>query len=193
MDKDNITPDGQPEAAPIVDAAADPKGTVSNEVADSISLKEINEFLGKNYKDKEGALKSLKDTFSFVGKKVEAPKPVEGKETKPDATAEFAKQLRELKDQLFYSENPDYKPYKSVISKMGDNPSDVVQTDEFKTIFDKASGFDKIQKQKTVLETNPRIGTVRNKLQEAQDSASKRDYNSAGKLATEAVLEAYGL
>ena len=186
MEKEINTSKGQAEGEVIVDASATPKETVSS--VDTLSLKEINEHLGKTYKDKESALKSLKDTFSFVGKKIEQAAPVAS-----ESNNDVAKQLKEMKTDLFYSKNPDYEPYRGVISKMGENPADVVQTPEFKDVFVKAAGYDKIQKSKTVLESNPRIGMVRNKQTEAIDAVSKRDYNKANRLATESVIEALEL
>ena len=120
----------------------------------------------------------------------EVESPVEKTSSRND---DFARQIKEMKEQLFYSENPDYKPYKGLISKMGENPADVIGMQEFKDVFDKANSFDKTQKQKTVLESNPRIGVVRNKLTEAQQAAGGRDYVSASKLATAAVMEAYDM
>ena len=194
MNKDNITSEGQLGDAAVASESSKPNGTVSNEGLETVSLKEINDFLGKNYKDKSSALKSLKDTFSFVGKKVEKTAEVESPVEKPSSrNDDFARQIKEMKEQLFYSENPDYKPYKGLISKMGENPADVIGMQEFKDVFDKANSFDKTQKQKTVLESNPRIGVVRNKLTEAQQAAGGRDYVSASKLATAAVMEAYDM
>lgn len=178
----------------IVDESVASKETVSSEAGENVSLKEINEYLGKNYKDKGSALKSLKDTFSFVGKKVEKSAEVESSDVKSKSGGDdFARRIKEMKEQLFYSENPDYKPYKGLISKMGENPADVVGLPEFKDVFDKASSFDKNQTKKNVLESNPRIGVVRNKLKEATEAAGGRDYNTASKLATDAVMEAYDM
>lgn len=189
---DNNTPEGQLGDAALASESTNPNGTVSVGAEGSVSLKEINEYLGKNYKDKESALKSLKDTFSFVGKKVEKVAEVESPAGRPSSNNDdFARQIKEMKEQLFYSENPEYKSYKGIIGKMGENPADVVGMPEFKDVFSKASSFDKTQKQKTVLESNPRIGVVRNKLSEAQQAAGSRDYNSASSLATAAVMEAY--
>lgn len=178
----------------IVDESVASKETVSSEALDSLSVKEINDFLGKNYKDKGSALKSIKDTFSFVGKKVEKSADVESPDVKPNSNnGDFARQIKEMKEQLFYSENPEYKSYKGIIGKMGENPADVVGMPEFKDVFEKASSFDKNQTKKTVLESNPRIGVVRNKLKEATEAAGGRDYNTASKLATDAVMEAYDM
>lgn len=185
MNPETIIPAGQPGAQPIASGASDPKGTASNVVPESLTLNELNEFLGKTYPDKTTALKSLKDTFSYVGKKIEAAAPVA-----PTTDADVVAQLREMKTEFFYAKNPQYESLRAVIGKMGENPSDVVNSPEFKTIFDKTSGYDKIQKSKTVLESNPRIGQVRSKMAEAKEATGKRDYTTGTSKAVQAVLEA---
>lgn len=191
MNTENNTSAGQ-DGAPLAGAASSPAeavGNVETTVAD-LSLKELNSYLGKNYPDKATALKSLKDTFSYVGQKVEAVE-AKVKAAQPD-TSEFTRQIQEMKQQLFYSENPQYKSpeIKAIISKMGENPADVVETPEFKAIFDKVNGYDKIQKTKTVLESNPRIGQVRNKMTEAKTALDgEHNYSKAKDLAVSALLE----
>lgn len=187
MENGTTTPEGQP-GAPLAGGAADPKGTGPSVDAGTISLSEISALLGKQYKDKEGALKSIKDTFSYVGKKIEAAMP-----QAPATDPSVAAQLKKMSDELFYSKNPQYDTpeYREVISKIGENPAEVVGTPTFKTIFEKTSGYDKIQKTKTVLESNPRIGQVRNKMTEAKEAAQKRDYANANTNAVAAVIEAY--
>ena len=193
MNTENNIQAGQ-DGSTLAGVASSPAGTVGNveTKGGDLSLTELNTFLGKNYPDKATALKSLKDTFSYVGKKVEAAS-VQTPAASPD-TSEFTRQIKEMKEQLFYSENPQYKTpeMKGMISKMGENPADVVATPEFKAIFDKVSGYDKIQKTKTVLESNPRIGQVRNKISEAKTALNTGagDYTKAKDLAVGAVLEA---
>jgi|ERR1035437_1249056 hypothetical protein len=186
MENGTTTPEGQT-GAPLAGGASVPAGTGPSVDAGTISLKELESFLGKTYPDKATALKSLKDTQSYVGRKIEAATPVPA--TDPTVAAE----LRAMKNELFYSKNPQYDTpeLREVISKIGENPADVVNGASFKVIFDKTSGYDKIQKTKTVLESNPRIGQVRNKMSEAKEAAKGRDYTNANKKAVAAVLESY--
>lgn len=188
MNEENITSEGQLGEHAIASESSNPTETVSSETVENLSLKEINSFLGKNYKDKGTALKSIKDTFSFVGKKIEASAPVSQSDN-----GEVAKQLREMKTELFYSKHPEYESFKGAISKMGENPADVVEMPEFKDVFVKASGFDKIQKTKTVLESNPRIGQIRNKQKEAHEALVGRNYSAANAIAVESVIEGLDL
>jgi hypothetical protein len=188
MNEENITSETQPGGKTVAGESTDVKETVSDKTAlESLTLNEINDFLGKQYKDKGTALKSIKDTFSYVGKKIEASAPVQSD------NSEVAKQLREMKTELFYSKHPEYESYKGVISKMGENPASVVEMPEFKDIFGKATGFDKIQKTKTVLESNPRIGQIRNKQKEANEALNNREYVRANSIAVESVIEGLDL
>lgn len=187
MNEENITSEGQLGDAAVASESSNPKETVSNEVAESLSLKELNDYLGKNYKDKTSAIKSIKDTFSFVGKKIEASAPVS------HDNGDVARQLKEMKTELFYSKHPEYESFKGAISKMGENPADVIMMPEFKDIFDRASSFDKIQKTKTVLESNPRIGQIRNKQKEATEALQSRNYEKADSIAVESVIEGLNL
>ncbi len=189
MENGTTTPEGQA-GTPLAGGASAPAGTGPSVEAGAISLKELNAFLGKTYLDKDTALKSLKDTFSYVGKKIEAAMP-----QTPASDPTVAAELRKMSNEIFYAKNPQYDTpeYREVISKMGENPAEVVGTPTFKNIFDKTSGYDKIQKQKTVLESNPRIGTVRNKITEAKEATKNRDYTAANKSAVGAVLDAYEL
>ena len=131
-------------------------------VEPSISLADLNAQLGKEFKDKETALKSLKDTQSFVGKKVE---------TKVDPTIQ--EQLdnlqAELKDSNFYRDNPQYnnETTKKLIQKMGKNPEEVVNDEVFKEIYNKTSAYDKSQESKSVLHNSSRLGQASTKMDDA--------------------------
>lgn len=161
--------------------SADAEGTVSNESKpEALTLDEINSALGKNFKDLPTALKSVKDTYSYVGKRKEdIIKEVGG------SNNEIASELKTIKDNMFFDKNPDYAPYKSLISKMGENPVDVVNSEEFKTIFEKAKGFDESQKLKSVLTSNPRLAQTKDALTKAREAGNTDDRD---RLVAQAVL-----
>lgn len=154
-----------------------------------MSLKELNEYLGKNYPNKESALKSIKDTFSYVGKKIE-------KATDVDESKFISKEQYER--DMFFSKNPDYdkpsvKTVLEAISKsQGLSIVDAAQTEAFKEVFGAVKGFSESQQLKSVLESNPRLASTKSKLSQANDAQNKGDLESARTLATKAVLEAYG-
>lgn len=183
-ENETTTEEGQGEGSHVNPAS--PETAVSNtpEVSpESMTLSELNGFLGKNFKDKATALSSLKETFSYVGKRKEDILKEAG--VYNEATT---KEIREIKENLFYKDNPDLTPYRGAISKMGSNPEEVVNTPEFKQIFEKAIGNDKDQKLKSVLVSNPRIAASKDNLTKAREAMESGNRELAEKNAVAAVL-----
>lgn len=138
-----------------------------SESIETLSLKELNEYLGKDFKDKGTAMKSLKDTFSYVGmKKEDIAKEIQSKQQ----TEGLSKEIKQIKENMFYDKNPDLAPYRTLIQKLGDNPEDVLNMPEFKGIYEQAKGFNESQKLKTVLQSNPRIASQRDSLSKASEA-----------------------
>lgn len=137
-----------------------------------LSLEQLNSLLGKNFKDIETAQKSIKELNSYVGKKKEDIEV----ETKKQFEA-TARELAEIKKNMFYDKNPDYKEYRSLIEKIGSNPEDVVRSPEFKLVYEKAANYDKSQNFKTVLESNSRVTQTRETFKKADElmAAGKKD------------------
>lgn len=177
---ENTTLDAQPEAQTNV-GAADGNGAVSQP---SLTLEEINTILGKDFKDKETALKSLKDTQSYVGKRKEDI----AKEVGGD-TAELSNQIKQMREDLFYKDNPQFAEHRALISKLGENPAEAVNTPEFKILFEKADGFTKSQNLKSVLVSNPRLASSKNNLDKATEALQTGNQSEAESLATKAVLD----
>lgn len=163
-------------------------------VADSntvLSLEDINSLTGRKYPDLATARTALKETYSKVGKmgKVEKDliKTMDELKIKDEALSE----IKGIKDELFYSKHPQYEQYRSVIAKMGNTPSEVVSTEEFKKIFTDLTEFEKTKNAKSVLVTNPRIGQAKTKIDEANEQVKSGQYATAKDTAIAAVLEAY--
>jgi hypothetical protein len=183
---DETTVETQTDASQLNAAVVD---TASSNVApEAMTLDELNSTLGKDFKDKASALNSIRELNKFVGKKKEDILAEAGL-----GTANFAKELAELKENQFYSQNPDLKEYRGLISKLGSNPEQVVQTAEFKGIFEKAKGYDDTVKLKTVLESNPRLSASKDNLTKAKEAMSTGNVAQAETHALKAVLEAYEL
>ena len=70
----------------------------------------------------------------------------------------------------------------------------MVNREEFKTIFEKVSGYDKSIKLKTVLESNPRITSSRDNLTKASEIVQKTGQvtHEVQRHALNAVKDAYG-
>lgn len=191
MDNEYITPevlvgeDMNPEFAPS--ATKETVSAVSPNTADTLTLAELNQALGKNYKDKDSAIKSFKDTFSYVGKKFEDIAP------KIDPNQFISREQYE-KD-MFYSQNPELNKseIREVIDAMakakGLSPKDVVESDTFKAVFSKVKGYDESQSLKSVLETNPRLASTRDSFSQAKEAYKAGKKDEAESLITKAVLE----
>lgn len=162
-------------------------------VADSnkLSLEEINNLTGRKYKDIEAARKALKTTYSMVGKVGQLERDLETLKKNGENQSSSADRIKQIETELFYSNNPQYKPYKDTIQAMGGNPAEVVEKETFKKIFADLSEFEKSKSAKSVLESNPRIGQAKTKLEGAREKEMKGDHVGANSDAVAAVLEAY--
>lgn len=139
-----------------VNTPADGGGTVEES---AVKLTELNKFLGADFKDVPTALKALKDTKDFVGKRKEdiaAEVTASLQQTTPNMS-QVESDIQALKNQLFYSQNPQYKGLEPVINSMGANPSEVVGTDAFKTVYEKVKVADEIAQNKSVVQSNSRL------------------------------------
>lgn len=204
MNEENITDGTLSDASQL--NAADVSSTVGSgtdttaptQPVEALTLAEINASLGKNFPTKESAIKAFKDTFSYVGKKREdIEKEVRANVQTDDRISKLAQELEVERKERFYDRNPQYADpaVRKLIDSIGGNPSDVVNREEFKQVFEKVSGFDKSQKLKTVLESNPRITSSRDNLTKASEIRNKTGQvnHEVEKLAVNAVKEAFEL
>lgn len=155
--QDNLTADTLPDASQL----NAPDGQAAD--ADTLSLAELNTFLGKDFKDKDAALKAVKDTFAYVGRKIETASPAPEATT---GTSTLEADVRSLREDLFYSQHPEYAEYRSLISSMG-NPTEVVEKPEFKTIFEKVKEADQVRTTRSVVASNPRLAQEQTATEEA--------------------------
>lgn len=183
---EDLTEDPQPE---VETEGGEP--AVGNESVAEMSLAELNEALGKEYPDKETALKSIKDTFSYTGKRKEDIINEFKKTTNENELANKVSSLEGmLKESNFYAEHPEYKPYKDLVAKFG-SPEEAIKDEGFQKTFKKLSAFDEAEKTKSVLHSNPKLGKITDKMTEAKTALAAGDRNKAGESAVAAVLEAY--
>lgn len=146
-------------------------------VSDTLTLAEMNQVLGKDFKDKDTALKALKDTFSYVGKRKEdiAAEVAKAQQPQPPAAdPTLASTVHELKTQLFYTQNPQFKGYEDVIKAMGSDPAEVVGTDVFKKVFEKGQVADEVEQKKSVVSSSPRLAQQKSALEDAVNIANSR-------------------
>jgi len=192
-----------------------------------VELKDIlKSALGKEFPDNESALKSIKDTYSFVGKAgwykkaVDAVATAKGLDEKgavkyimenlpqeplPQTPAPQVEQpavdqnkfisREQYENDMFFSKNPDLEPHRALLSDLqkatNKSLSEVVQSDAFKGIYDKAKAHDEFKKSKSVLMSNPRLGQVQDKMTQAREAVKRGDTNTARANAVGAVLDAF--
>lgn len=165
---DNPSPDTLADGVHV--ASADGGGTVG---AAALSLEDLNKHLGADFKDVPTALRALKDTKDFVGKRKEDIAKELQVTVAPQEVASKS-DVQELKSQLFYSQNPQYKGYESLISKLGSDPTAVVASDEFKTVFEKVKVADEVANTKSVVASNSRISQAKSVVDSAVSIANAR-------------------
>lgn len=105
---------------------------------------------------------------------------------------------REQYDQdTFYAQNQALAPFKSMITavqKAGnfETPQAAIEGDAtLKASIEKATAYDKQQGNKSVLQTNPRLGQVTDNIAQARTAQKEGNQTQAAGLAVNAVLEAF--
>ena len=154
---DNQTPDTQLETVDV--AAPSGEEAVSEPIA--LSLEEINEMTGKTYKDKDSALKSIKDMSSMAGRVAD----LQGKREEPKVakTPEAADDSRfqALETELFLSRNPSHEANLEVLqalaSSAGVSLKEATELPAYTALYEKAVGYDENQNKRTIAGSNNRV------------------------------------
>lgn len=188
MDPFDTTESTLPDAADITAPDSDSASTEP-----SVTLKELNSFLGKEFPSKETALKALRDTQVFavtreekIAERVRSSMPVN------DMSALTA-ELAQVKENLFFRDNPDYADYRDTIKALGKNPADVVESEAFKRIFVDAKAGKEFKNTRTVLESNPRIAEARSTFDKAMEASKSGNTAMSKQYAAQAVIDALGI
>lgn len=199
---EDITPNGLPDGGNQSDA----DGTASEGSAELLNLSELNQLLGKSFPTKDAALKSIKDTFSYTGQvgqlRAELDRYKASGSAAPQAdNSEMMSTVKALQEQLeettFFSERPELKEYQTTLRELrtstGKSMSELANSEAIKPLFEKALAQDAAAKKRSVLESNPRLGQVRNKFQEAREALKEGNRDGAVETSISAVLDAYDL
>lgn len=162
----------------------------SNTSPEVVSLKElVKQATGRDYKSDEEALAGIKETYKFATTRAPQQQSVPA----DSAALEALRQRVEISD--FYAENPDMKTHKDLIETFavakGLSRDEVIKNEEFKGLVGKLKIADEVQSSKSVLESNPRLGLVRNKIDEAREALKSGNVGAARSAAIGSVLEAY--
>lgn len=221
-------------------SAADGQGA---EQSGSITLEALRETLGKDFKDVDGALKSLKDTYSYVGSQAQYREKVGALATalgtdEQGVLATIDNLMQEINNEsgggnapeqmqdrdgfvskeqyqedMFFSKNDNISGIREELSVLKDNFGADQSWDEFvaseraQRLITPINGYREMEAQKSVLESNPRIGMASDKLSDAQKNMRESQQraqagdiagahqaeNAAREGAVGSVLEAYGI
>lgn len=180
-----------------VDAAESGEAAVSEQAQSSdveaLTLEEIKAALGKNFESKEKALKAIKDTFSYVGKKQE------------DATTAAERKLAEsgnyvlrseIETEFFYRDNKEASAHRTLVDAVakanGISAREAAQLPDVKKVLESASAYEAQEAAKTVMSSSSRLGTTSDKLAEARKAMATGNKSAAADAATAAVREAFG-
>jgi len=128
---------------------------VTEEEVKDLSLEDINKTLGKEFPTKEAALKSIKDTFSYVGKKKETI----AEEVKPDTAGFVTKEQYEA--DVFFAQNNDLSDVRSIIEAKAKadsiSVSEASKAEDVQKIVSAVKSQSESEDSKNVLESNSRI------------------------------------
>lgn len=137
----------------------------------AITLAELNKHLGSDFKDPQTALKGLKDTKDYVGKRRE---DIVAEVSSANVDDSLKSEVQSLKRDVFYSQNPQYKGYESLIEKLASNPADAVRLPEFTNVFEKVKVADEVANNKSVVSSNSRLSQTKTVIDEAVMVANAR-------------------
>jgi len=159
--------------------------------------------LNKDFPTNEAAIKSIQDTFKYVGEMGQKVKTLETEnqqlqtqvQASPDLAAKVDALTAEVRDTKFYALHPEYNipQVKALITDMGGNPEEVIQKESFKTAFTALKTTAEMEQSKSVLHTNPRLGVVQDNISKAVEAQKAGNDGQAAANATLAVIEAFGL
>lgn len=186
----DVTPEGGAEAGlDAVETATNPESTAD---VSNLSLEDLNKALGKDFKTKDAALSSLREAQRTLSQKQQELAQLKETGGSDDRIAALEKEVHNAN---FYSEHPELKPYKAVISSLGSDPEAVLADPQKKEVLDKLIAHDEADKSKSVLMSNPRLGQVTDKITEAKQelNAEQPNFAKAEKNAVDAVIDAYQL
>jgi hypothetical protein len=190
MSEETITEETTPETQPD---GGNPEGGSDGESTGGSVREAIGAALGKTFETDEMALKSIKDTQSYVGKRVEDIKAEIGTESIEKSNGDFVSR-EEFEENNFYSKNPEYEPYKKIVNSFredGKSLSDTVDSDNFKEVYDKVKSYDETQKSRSVLQSNPRLSSASDKMTQAKEAVKEGNNEKASELAVGAVIDAF--
>ena len=215
---DTISSDSFPNGADVTPVGGDETGSQVGAVKDA-----LGQILGKQFKSDEATLKFVKDNVEYVGKarnyqpliaKLEerfgsqneavqslerllnvntAPAP----QAQPQADTSNFVSREEFAEMQFYAKRPELEAHKILLNSFakaqGISLEQAVNDASIKTLIDKAQAYDQVEQSKSVLQSNPRLGQVTDKMSRAREALSQGNKDAAAADAVSAVLDAFEL
>lgn len=133
-------------------------GTKAESATDSLTLAEINEITGMSYKDKDSALKSIKDMKSQAGKAADLEGKVKAAQADPNTSnellAKLQDELNQTKLEVFYSKHPDANKelIETIAKANGISPQEAMESELYKNTVTAPS-------KRTVADSNNRVAS----------------------------------
>ena len=194
MNKENITPDTLPDEeleggeGAVEDTNEESTDAPKGEAAENLDLSEINSLLGKDFPTKEAALKSIKDTYSHVGKRQD--------DAETDLKKDGYMTKQQAEEMFFFHDKPEHAENKSILeaiaSKEGITVSQAAESDSYQKLFKGSAKFEEHQSKQSVMDSNPKVAEQKDKLDEVREMQTHGDIEGARQLASQLVMEAYG-
>lgn len=212
-EQDTRQSDTDPDEADVTSSEGDDQGSPdqSSDGDEALTLKELEDQLGRDFPNKEAAMKSLKDTFGYVGdlgSKVAQYEERYGELDDSDSVDDTSDSSTEDDDVMtkseyrkekFFDENPQYQDHREVIEALGEKhdaePQEVVEMEGVKSLFEGQA--DSNQNQESVAMSNNRVGQTteamddaNQQLQEANQATVQGDVTKAQRKRQEAQKSA---
>ena len=170
----------------------------------------INKDLNKDFKSDEDVVNSYKEATNKISEQGNEIKELKEKLGSTEQTTQDgdSQRMSELENRLnqseFYKNNPEYDK-KEIREVLGINPAETIKNESIKSVVDGKVASDKTEDSKSVLQSNPRMGQVTDKVTEAKEHTSNAqkalgtgdittavvEHGRAAEAVTNAVLDAY--
>lgn len=188
MAQEDITPETLPEDGGQGAVDGDETVATGEPVSvDNLTLEEINSHLGKDFPTKAEALKSIKDTYSFVGKKQE----------------DFTNSLQErgymteeqFKNEMFLKDNPQHAENAEILKAIAKDKKLTLEaaakTEGYSKLVEASAKYKELAESQSVMDSSPRLAEAKEEVDKIRDLKKTGQNDEAEAAAARAVLKAY--
>ncbi len=164
-------------------ASTDGEAAGSAEAQDVITLQDVEQTLGKKFPDKASALKSWKDTYSYVGKK--NPQPAT---SQPAVDTSNFVSKEQYEEDMWFASHQDLSEHRTLIRALkketGKSYSELMEHPEFKPLIEAKKAQAEAANSKSVIHGNSRVGNTadyQTDLEQAQSTGNWSEFLSKHK------------